>query len=98
VAHADLDELVALADPARPGAPAPAADVSGAKEPAWRAAQRALAVDLLDGAGGPEQLARLQRDALVPLELWLIRRSETETVSWRRAVEAAELVVDALRR
>jgi hypothetical protein len=41
-------------------------------------------------SGAPlDQITRIQQEVLVPLELWLIQRSEVETVTLRQAVGAA---------
>lgn len=86
VAHADVDELAGLADGAGDG-----------REPGWLSAQRSLAADLL-AERDPPDVARIQRQVLVPLELWLIARSETETVSGRWAAELAADVLTACGR
>jgi hypothetical protein len=81
VAHADVGELAGLAGGAGEG-----------REPAWLSGRRSLAAGLLKGRG-PREIACIQREVLVPLELWLIERSATATVSARRAVEMAEDVL-----
>lgn len=41
-------------------------------------------------SGAPlDQITRIQQEVLVPVELWLIQRSEVETVTLRQAVGAA---------
>lgn len=91
VAHATADELAALA-----GGPGkdPTAEPD---EPRWRSERRALAAQLLEDAPTPQQLADVQRKALVPLELWEIERSRTTTVTSRCVVEMATEVLDDLR-
>jgi hypothetical protein len=86
VAHAEVDELAGLAGGAGEG-----------REPGWLSAQRSLAADLLEGRD-PQEVAGIQREVLVPLELWLIARSETETVSGRWAAELAADVLAACGR
>jgi hypothetical protein len=84
LAHASPEQLADLAERnGRPGnAPQPG-------EPAWRAAQRSLASRLLASGTPPDQITRIQQTVLVPLELWLIQRSQVETVTLRQAVGAA---------
>lgn len=84
LAHASPSELASLAEiEGRPGnAPEPG-------EPVWRAAQRSLASRLLARGARSDEITRIQRTVLVPLELRLIERSEVETVTLRQAVRAA---------
>lgn len=96
LAHAEAGELAELAAPVRSdGVPEPG--TGEAREPVWCAAQRSLAAYLLEGRD-PKEVARIQREVLVPLELWLIDRSETDTVSSRSAVEMASDVLAVFRR
>lgn len=89
VAHAGIDELADLARSAG------GVGATEGREPVWRCAQRSLAADLVGGAGGPDEVVSTQRAVLVPLELWLIERSQAETISSRRAIEmAADVLAD----
>jgi hypothetical protein len=92
LAHATPTELADLADLAEangvPGnTPLP-------REPAYRAAQRLLACRLLARGAVPDEITRIQQAVLVPLELWLIERSEVETVTLRQVVRGACDVLD----
>jgi hypothetical protein len=84
VAHASPTELADLVETGGiPGnTPLP-------REPAYRAAQRRLACRLLACGAVPDEITRIQQAVLVPLELWLIERSEVETVTLRQAVRSA---------
>jgi hypothetical protein len=83
VAHATFEELVGLA---RSGA-------SEGAEPVWLRAQRALAAELVDRSSTPGGVVGVQREMLVPLELWLIERSQAETMTSRRVIEIASDVL-----
>jgi hypothetical protein len=84
LAHASPSELASLAEiDGRPG------NAREPGEPVWRAAQRSLASRLLASATLPDEITRIQQTVLVPLELRLIERSETETVTLRQAIRAA---------
>jgi hypothetical protein len=84
LAHASPTELADLAE--RGGIPG---NTPLSREPAYRAAQRSLACRLLARGAVPEEITRIQQTVLVPLELWLIERSEVETVTLRQAVRGA---------
>jgi hypothetical protein len=92
VAHAHAQELADLADPRGDGDLAP-----DERLPLWQLAQRALAAKLVDAAPTPDGLAELQQTVLVPLELWMIGRSRSETITSRRVIEAALDLLDDLR-
>jgi hypothetical protein len=89
LAHASPPELVDLAE---------MGDTAGntrlPREPAYREAQRFLACRLLARSAVPDEITRIQQAVLVPLELWLIERSEVETVTLRQAVRGACDVLD----
>ena len=91
VAHATVEDLVDLVESSN----AAAGDGSSRDEPVWRRAQRSLAAELLDGATTPDEVIETQRGLLIPLELWLIERSKSETITSRRVIEiASETLVD----
>jgi hypothetical protein len=90
LAHATVEELAALVSVGAAG-PVP----SSPGEPAWVSAQRSLAAELLTGA--PDDVVGFQRAVLVPLELWVIRRSRSEAVSSRRALDLAADALSAVR-
>jgi hypothetical protein len=60
---------------------------------AWMMAERSVLLHLLATAGDDDELGRVQREVLVPLELGLIERSTTESLTLGGIV--AE-VIDAL--
>jgi hypothetical protein len=74
LAHADRDELDHLNE--RELGSADAGSVTGSHR--WRAGQLLLADYLLATTSSPEELDRVQREVLVPLELWLIGESRIE--------------------
>jgi hypothetical protein len=84
LAHGDASELARLAG-----------GIGVAeREPAWLGAQRGLAAELLAGRT-PAQVACIQREVLVPLELWLVDRAESTTVTGRWAAELADALLTA---
>jgi len=89
LAHATVQELADLAGP--DGDPA-----SDERAPCWKRSQRSLAAELLEGAT-TDGLAEIQRTVLVPLELWMIDRSRSETITSRRVIQTATEVLDDLR-
>jgi hypothetical protein len=89
LAHASPTELADLVE--TDGIPG---NTPQPREPVCRAAQRSLACRLLAGGALPDEITRIQQTVLVPLELWLIERSELETVTLRQAVSAASDALD----
>lgn len=83
VAHADLARLVATAAAGR-----------GAEPGSWEAGVAYLATEILTVSPDADSLARLQRDALLPLELALLEGDVTDPVTTRRFVD---LVSEALQ-
>lgn len=72
------------------GGPATAGDARRDTDgPLWLRGQRALASSLLARAATPDEVERLQRALLVPLELWSIRRSQARVVTSREVLDAA---------
>jgi hypothetical protein len=70
------------------------AGVGAGTDPGWADDERALAVRLLNGRRDPDDVRRLQREVLVPLELRLIAESRVEPLTVgqviRRAIEALD--------
>jgi hypothetical protein len=65
------------------------------RQPYWVASERFVAGHLLALAGTPEDLGRLQRAALVPLELGLIERSKIDQLSADEVLELGGRAVDS---
>jgi hypothetical protein len=89
LAHATAQDLAALVD--TNGGPRHTPD---GRTPAWLAAQTSLASRLLRAAAAPDQITQLQHRRLIPLELSLIERSRTETITQRQALNALEDALD----
>jgi hypothetical protein len=91
LAHADHDQLTRLVAGEEAGRPA-----APRRQTAWAEAERFLAAHLLaTGGATPEGLARLQRDALVPLELALIQRGRTERLTSEDVLDAGSAALDS---
>jgi hypothetical protein len=84
VAHASVRELADLVE--TDAGTGSAGVVAG---PLWLSAQRSLASRLVGCGARPDEIKRVQRAVLVPLELWLIERSKVETVTPRQVIGAA---------
>lgn len=84
VAHASVRELADLVE-----TDAGTGSAGGVAGPLWLSAQRSLASRLVGGGARPDEIKRVQRAVLVPLELWLIERSKVDTVTPRQVIGAA---------
>jgi hypothetical protein len=91
LAHADRSDLVRFVEGANIGWVVHPS--SG--QVSWAPAERFVAGHLLVRAPTPEQLGRLQRAALVPLELGLIERTKIERLSADEVLELAAKAVDS---
>jgi hypothetical protein len=91
LAHADRPDLVRFVEGANIGWVVHPS--SG--QASWVPAERFVAGHLLVRALTPEQLGRLQRAALVPLELGLIERTKIERLSADEVLELAAKAVDS---
>lgn len=78
-AHATVAELRRLVE----GKAAPVVIVAAPPgyRGAWMMAERSVVLHLLATVGGDDELRRLQREVLVPLELDLVDRSTTESLT-----------------
>ncbi|HET6950966.1 MAG TPA: hypothetical protein VFI47_11350 [Acidimicrobiales bacterium] len=94
LAHAAFEDLIELA---RSGGEVMGA-VRDGQEPGWRRGQRALAANLVAGASTPDDVADAQWEVLVPLELSLVERSKSDTVTSRRVLEIAARALADYRR
>lgn len=96
LAHADVAELGRIVR----GQDAAATDRSASPghNYAWAVAERALALRVLGGAHGPEEVRRIQRDVLARLELWLIERSQVEPFTIDQVIAEAVEALDASER
>jgi hypothetical protein len=66
--------------------------VRGGCSPPWRFRSSVAEIVL---ATTPDEVIETQRGLLIPLELWLIERSKSETITSRRVIEiASETLVD----
>ena len=88
IAHGDVDELRGLVQ----GDIAPLTIVGGpvGYNRTWAMAQRALVLHLLGSGRDHDEIRRVQRKVLVPLELQLITRSTT------RSLTLGSIVIDAV--
>jgi hypothetical protein len=73
----------------------PLTGVSSAYHHVWSTAQRTVATRVLERALDPDEIRRVQRDVLVPLELDLVARSDDAPVTFAQVTAAA---LDALDR
>jgi hypothetical protein len=62
--------------------------------PTWLAAQKSLAARLVRNTPVPDEITDPQHQRLIPLELWLIERSKTQTVTPRQVISAASDALD----
>jgi hypothetical protein len=91
LAHADRSELVGFVE----GANIDWVVHPSSRQPYWVASERFVAGHLLALARTPEDLGRLQRAALVPLELELIERTKIEQLTADQVLELAARAVDS---
>ena len=89
LAHASPHDLAELVDAIGTTGRQPEA-----RPPAWLVAQAWLASRLVRTSTEPDETSRLQRQLLIPLELSLIERSKTETLTPRHAITAASDALD----
>lgn len=93
LAHADRTELLHLVAGMGPdGIPVPAA-----AQPQWEASERFVAGHLLATTGSSDDLRRIQRATLIPLELRLIERTKVERVTAEKVLEAGIEALDGFR-
>jgi hypothetical protein len=91
IAHGDIDELRGLVQ--GDTAPLTIVGAPAAYNRTWAMAQRSLVLHLLASGRAPDEIRRVQREVLVPLELQLITRSTTASLTLGSIVIEA---VDAL--
>jgi hypothetical protein len=92
LAHTDHKGLVGLVA----GAGMPSHPRPNARRHAWAEEERFLAATLLARAGGtPEGLGRLQREALVPVELELISRAAIERMTTHDVLDAGSEALES---
>jgi hypothetical protein len=89
LAHADRSDLVRFVE----GANVDWVVHPSSRQPYWVASERFVAGHLLALAGTPDDLGRLQRATLVPLELRLVERTKVDQLT---ADEVLELGADAV--
>lgn len=94
LAHTTFEDLIELA---RSGGEAMGA-VRDGQEPGWWAGQRALAANLVAGAATSDDAADARWEVLVPLELSLIERSRSATITSGRVLELAARALADYRR
>lgn len=92
ICHGDSVEIYDAA--AGDGVRAPMPGVSSAYHQMWNAAQRTLALRVLEAAHDAAQLRQLQHDVLVPLELQLVARSRNEPLTFVQVVDATLEALD----
>ena len=90
LAHGDRADIVRLVE----GQP-PLATHPSAAQRAWTVSERFVAGHLLAAAPTPEDLGRLQRASLVPLELDLIERTAVDRLTADQVLAAASDALDA---
>jgi hypothetical protein len=90
LAHADHSDLLRLVEGAADWMAHPS---SG--QAYWVAAERFVAAHLLARARTPDDLGRLQRAALVPLELVLIERTKIEQLTADQVLQLGAEAVDS---
>jgi hypothetical protein len=92
ICHGDSVELydAAAGDVAR----APMPGVSSAYHHMWNAAQRTVALRVLEAAHDAAEIRQLQHDVLVPLELQLVARSRNEPLTFVQVVDATIEALD----
>lgn len=93
LAHASRDELLHVVE----GERMPSYLHPSVRTPEWKVTERFVAGRLLARARTPEDLAAIQREALVPVELALIELAKVERLTPEAAVEAAAEVLDSRR-
>ena len=91
LAHADRSDLVGFVE---------GSDVDwlvhpSSRQPYWVASERFVAGHLLALARTPEDLGRVQRAALVPLELGLIERTQIDQLTADQVLELGAKAVDS---
>ncbi len=65
--------------------------------PRWLASERFIAGQLLAQAATPEELVRIQRRVLIPLELQLIERAKQGNLTPEQVLEAGAEALDTFR-
>lgn len=90
LAHADRSELIRLVE----GVGHDRLAHPSATQSPWLAAERFVAGHLLARAKTPEDLARIQSAALVPVELSLIERSKIVRLTAEQVLEAGAEALD----
>lgn len=93
LAHGALEDVIELA---HSGDEVMAA--RDGREAGWQRGQRALAAHLVASTATPGDVVDVQWEVLVPLELWLIERSRSETITSRRILEIAVETLVAYQR
>lgn len=93
LAHADRDELEVLVAGEGGGHGA----FSVISEPPWASSERCIAANLLARAPTPEELVRIQRTTLIPVELRLIERSKVGRITAEQVLEAGAEAVGTFR-
>ncbi|HET6950441.1 MAG TPA: hypothetical protein VFI47_08700 [Acidimicrobiales bacterium] len=93
LAHGALEDVIELA---QPGDEVMAG--RDRREAGWQRGQRALAAHLVASTATPGDVVDVQWEVLVPLELWLIERSRSETITSRRILEIAVETLVAYQR
>jgi hypothetical protein len=91
LAHADRSELVRLVE----GVEISWITHPSTAQPYWAPAERFVAGHMLARARTPEELGRLQRAALVPLELGLIERATSERLTADQVLEMGAEALDS---
>ncbi|HEY8524437.1 MAG TPA: hypothetical protein VIL48_05720 [Acidimicrobiales bacterium] len=91
LAHAGRDELLHVVE----GERVPPYLHPSIRAAQWRVTERFVAGALLAQARTPEELAAIQREALVPVELALIERSKVERLTPEAVIEAGAEALDA---
>lgn len=93
LAHGALEDVIELA---QPGDEVMAG--RDRREPGGQRGQRALAAHLVASTATPGDVMDVQWEVIVPLELWLIERSRSETITSRRILEIAVETLVAYQR
>lgn len=91
LAHADRSEVVRLME----GTNVDWMVNPSSGQPPWAPAERFVAGHLLARARTPDDLGRLQRATLVPLELQLVARTKAERLTADRVLELGAAAVDS---
>jgi hypothetical protein len=91
LAHAERSELLRLVE----GAGLDRLAHPSSRQPAWVATERSLAGQLLARSRTPDDLARVQQAALVPVELRFIERSKIDRFTAEQVLEAGAEALDS---